>query len=311
AAQQNRDRAKRPRWPRRNEVNSQVRTHLFKIGLDKQRLARSQNVFRQAIGDLARSLGKNAAVLAFQLEADLFFLLEGDIESTGVENLAQLGLHRTQHLIRIEMRADGLPDFGEHLVFLGPALRVVHDDIVFQRQRDLQRQADEQPQIRRSEHAALGMGEQNDSEVVLARLQAHRHHVADSLGKQSLLKGLELSSRERRQRFFEIRQIAERDHATAPIGEFGGVIAGFRFLKLVEELGGETLLHRRNRAAPLRGNKDYGAARRERGHQTIYKRLQAGSQIVGRKQLAWVGAEGRKGKRIFLHRIALVFKQHH
>ncbi len=125
---------------------------------------------------------------------NLVFFLEGDVEIGGVENLAELRLHRAQHFVLVEMGTDGLPDLGEQFVFFGSALGFVHYDVVFEGQRDLQRQTDEQPQIRRAEHPPLGVGKQKNSEVVLARLQAHRHQVGDSLRQQRLLAGLELSS---------------------------------------------------------------------------------------------------------------------
>src|SRR5258706_4267920 len=66
-------------------------------------------------------------------------------------------------------------------VFLGSPLRFMHHDIVFQRQRDLQREADEQPQVRRAEHAPLRVREKNDPEIVLARLQARSEEHTSEL----------------------------------------------------------------------------------------------------------------------------------
>ncbi len=84
---------------------------------------------------------------------NLIFFLKRDVEIAGVENLAQFDVHRAQHLVLVEMRTDDLSDLREQLVFLGPPLRFMHYDIIFQRQGDLQREADQEPQIRRAEHA--------------------------------------------------------------------------------------------------------------------------------------------------------------
>src|SRR5208282_1327576 len=127
-------------------------------------------------------------------------------------------------------------DLGEQLVFLGSPLRFVHYDIVFQNQRDLQRQPDQQTQIRRAEHPPFRVRKQKDPEVVLPRLQAHRHQVGDSLRQQHLLADLELPSRKRRQRLFQLRETFEGDHSTTPVGKLGDVIPGLRLLQLFEKL---------------------------------------------------------------------------
>ena len=94
-------------------------------------------MFGQSIANPARALGKNDAAFDLQLEMNLIFFLKCDVESAGVENLAQFDLYRAQHFVLVEMRTDGLPDLGEQLVFLGSPLRFVHHDIVFEGQRDL------------------------------------------------------------------------------------------------------------------------------------------------------------------------------
>ena len=197
---------------------------------------------------------------------DLVLFLKRNVEIAGVENLPQFRLHRAQHLVLVEMRTDGLPDLGEKFVFLGSPLRLMHDDIVLQRQRDLQCQPNEQPQIRRAKHAPFRVRKQNDPEVVFPRLQAYRHQVGDSLRQQQLFALPELSSRKRRQRLFQFGEVVERDHSTAAVGELGDVIPGLRFLQLFEKLRGKAFLYRRHGAAPLLGNKKDGATRRQGRH---------------------------------------------
>ncbi len=164
------------------------------------------------------------------------------------------------------MRTDGLPDLGEEFVFLSSPLRLMHDDIVFQCQRNLQCQPDEQLQIRRAERVPFRMWKQNDPEVMLPRLQAHRHQVSDSLRQQQLLADRKLSSRKRRQRLFQFGEVAKRDHSTTAVGEFGDVIPSLRLMQLFQKLRGETFLYRRHGAAPLLGNKKDGATRRQGRH---------------------------------------------
>ena len=95
------------------------------------------------------------------------------------------------------MRTDCLPDLSEQLVFFGSALRLVHHDIIFQRQCNLQRQPNQQTQVRRAEHPPFRVRKQKDPEVVFPRLQAYCHQVGDSLCQQRLLAGLEFPSRKR------------------------------------------------------------------------------------------------------------------
>ncbi len=242
---------------------------------------------------------------------NLIFFLKRDVEIAGVENLAKLHVHRAQHLVLVEMRTDGLPDFGEQLVFLGSPLRFVHYDIVFQGQGDLQREADEQPQIRRAEHAPFRVREKDDPEIVLPRLQAHRHQVGNSLCQQRLLADLELSSRKRRQRLFQFPQIPEGDHTTTPVGKLGDVIARLLLLQFFQKLRGKALLHRGHGATPLLGNKKDSTARRQRRYQPLHKGLQSGHQVGCGEQASRIDAQSREFQRIVLHCIAFVFKKHH
>ena len=156
------------------------------------------------------------------------------------------------------------------------------------------------------------MGKQQDSKIVFARLQAHRHQVGDSLGKQRLLEGFEPSSGERRQRLFELRQIPERDHAAAPVSQFGDVVAGLGLLQFLQELGGKSLLHRRNVLRHCAETRMTAAARRQRRHQTVDKCLHAEERgRCAESNCRGIDSQGRKCEGVFLHRVALIFKQHH
>ncbi len=79
-------------------VYAQPLAGFLQVGADQQRLAGANDVFSQAIGQLARALGQHLAFFDFQLEADGLAFLERDIEVAGVENLAQLFLHRSAAL---------------------------------------------------------------------------------------------------------------------------------------------------------------------------------------------------------------------
>jgi len=65
---------------------------------------------------------KSSTIFDFQLKANLIVFLERDIETAGIENLAQLHMHGAQNLILIEMGTDRLSDFCEQLVLFGAAL---------------------------------------------------------------------------------------------------------------------------------------------------------------------------------------------
>ena len=311
AAEKNGNGAERARGAGRDEVDSKFCAYLFQIGFDQQRRSGAEDVLRQSVPDLARTFGKGDAAFDLQLKADFIFFLKGDVEGAGIENLAELDLHRAQHLFLVEVRADGLADFGQQFVFLGAALRFVHDNVVFERQRDLQREADEQPQVRIPEHAAFGVRKQEDAEVVLARLEAHRHHVGDAFREQSALCSFETSAGKRRQRFFQFGDISESDDSTAPVCEFGNVIPGLGLLQPVEEVGGKALLYRRESSAELLGNKKDGAMRRQRGDEPVDKSLQARLKLRCREQTAWVDSQTGERQCVFLYGIALVFEQHH
>ena len=106
---------------------------------DQQRLSGADDMFGEPIGRLTMALGQYDALLDFQLKANFVAFLKSDVEVAGVKNLPQFFLNGAQDLILVETRTDGLADFGEQFVFLRTALGVVHHDVIFQRQADLQR----------------------------------------------------------------------------------------------------------------------------------------------------------------------------
>src|SRR5439155_11576665 len=119
----------------------------------------------------------------------------------------------------------------------GSPLRVVHDDVVLERKSDLQRQPDQQAQIRRSKHAPFRMRKQNRAEIVLPSLQAYGRDVADILFRQRLPELLKPAARKSRQRFRIFRQIAEGDEAASPVSEFADIFSATTFFQLAYELG--------------------------------------------------------------------------
>src|SRR5271163_5292496 len=89
ATQKNRHAAERSCRSRRHEIDPQLGPHLLQIALNQERLARSDDVLSKSVADLARTLGKRDAGFDLQLETNLIFHLEGDVEIAGVENLAE------------------------------------------------------------------------------------------------------------------------------------------------------------------------------------------------------------------------------
>ncbi len=144
---------------RRYIGDAQPLPRFLQFRADQQRLPAADDELAQAIGQFARALGQNLALLHFQFEADLIAFLKRNVEVGGVENLAQFLLHRAHNFILIQPRADRLSDLGEQREFLGAALRIVHDRIIFQGQANLQRQPDQQTQVRGTEHPPRGVRE--------------------------------------------------------------------------------------------------------------------------------------------------------
>ena len=71
------------------------------------------------------------------------------------------------------------------------------------------------------------------------------------------------------------------------------------------------MLHRRQEAAPAFGDEDGGAMHGQSTTQALQRGLHAGHQVVGEEQTPRVHAQSRQSQGIFLHGVALVFKQHH
>ena len=69
---------------------------------------------------------------------------KSDVEVRCIKNLSEFLLHAAKNFLLIQARADCLPNLREQLVFFGAALRIVHDDVVLQREADLESEADEQ-----------------------------------------------------------------------------------------------------------------------------------------------------------------------
>src|SRR5581483_9787784 len=175
----------------------------------------------------------------FDLELELNFLtfLERNIEVTGIENLPKLFLNCAENLILVKPRADCLTYFSQQLVLLGAALRVVHDYVVFQRQADLQGKSNQQPQVGRAEHPPLGMGKEDDAEIVLAGLQADRRQVANVFVDEQFLELLKPLARKCRERLRQLGDVSKGKEPAAPVGQFGDVLSRALVLQLVEKLG--------------------------------------------------------------------------
>ena len=131
-----------------------------------------------------------------------------------------------KHLDLIQSRTDRLADLRQQLIFLGAPLRVVHDHVIFQRQSDLQSQADQQPQIRISEQAPLGVRKKYDAKIVFPGLQAHCGRITDVFRDHRFPELFKSSPRKSRQRLRHLRKIAERDKSAAPVGQFANVFPG-------------------------------------------------------------------------------------
>ena len=170
--------------------------------------------------------------------------MEGHVEIRGVKNLPKFFLNRAQHFVLVQARADGLSDLGEELIFLGAALSVVHYDVVFQRESDLQRETDQQAQIGIAKQPALGVRKKDYAEIVLASLQADCGDVMNVLCRQDLSKLLESPARKRRQRLGHFAQIAESHEATASVCQFANVLSCAACVEGRNNFGRKAQLHR-------------------------------------------------------------------
>src|SRR5437867_6741506 len=178
----------------RNERYSQPLAGSVEIGANQQRLPGAENVFREAVVNFALTPRHRAVLLDLQMKHDCVAFLERYIEIRRVKDLPEFLLHRAQHFILVKPRADRLADLCQKLIFLSPALRVVHDHVVFESQADLQSEANQQPQVGVPEQPAFGVGKENDAKVVLASLQADRSGVMNVLRQQRLSELLETAA---------------------------------------------------------------------------------------------------------------------
>ena len=296
---------------RRDKGDAQPLPRFLQLRADQQRLPAANDELAQAIGQPARAPGQDLALFRFQLETDFIAFLECDVEISGVKDLAQFFLHRAHDFILIQARADRLPNLGEQGKFLGAALRVVHDHIIFQGQADLQGQSNQQTQVRRTEHPPRGVRKQDDSEIVLAGLQAHRGDVVNVLFRHHLAELQEPAARKGGQGLGHFRHAAEGHESAAPVGQFADVLSGPTFFQLLQELGRKPSLHRGQHGAPALADANHGPARRQGRDQAVQNALHARTQVLGRKQPRGIHAQGREGQGIFLDGAALIFRQHH
>src|SRR5580704_1555750 len=170
AALQNGCAAEAFRGARRNVSRAQTLASLLQNGTDEQRLPGAEDVLGQPILDLARAFRPDLSLFHFEFEADVLTFLKRYVKFAGFKDLSQLLVNRAQDFVLVETRADGLANLSKELIFLGAALRVVHDHIIFQGQPNLQSQTNQQPQIRGTKHAAFGVGKNDHAEAVLASL---------------------------------------------------------------------------------------------------------------------------------------------
>src|SRR5438094_974503 len=99
----------------------------------------SRSVF---IAGIARALRLHFAVHDLQFNPDLITFLKGDIKLAGIENLSEFLLNRPQDFILVEPGADCLTDLRQQLEFFCTPLGVMHHDVVFQREPNLQSEPD-------------------------------------------------------------------------------------------------------------------------------------------------------------------------
>ena len=112
------------------------------------------------LSNCARALGQESAPFSTSSsKLNVVAFLEGDVEIGSIENLAQFLLDGAQNFVLVEARTDGLADLGEQFVLFGPPLGVMHDDVVFESQADLQGQSDQQPQDSRRRTSGVPHGE--------------------------------------------------------------------------------------------------------------------------------------------------------
>ncbi len=210
----------------RNVRDAQILARVFQIGADEQRFAVADHVLGEGIPQFAGALGQHAIVSDLEFEADLLAFLECDVEVAGIEDLPQFNLDGAQDFVLVEAGTDRLSDLRQQFVLFRPAMGIVTDHVVFERQAQLQSQSHHQPRTGRTERPAFGMGKQDHTEIVLARLQVDRSQIADFRFRENPLEFREGSHRRDRQRLGHLRQVLHRKDSALPVRQFANVIAG-------------------------------------------------------------------------------------
>ena len=113
----------------------------------------------------------------------------------------------------------------------------MHHHVVFQRKPNLQRETDQQAQVRRSKHAARGMRKQNDAEIVLAGLKTDGCEIANTFGFQNLSELFKAGSGKGRQRFRHFGKIAKAYKSAAPVCQLGNVFSSAAAFNLLQKFG--------------------------------------------------------------------------
>ena len=144
-AHENRDGDEAFRGAPRNVVDSQILPRGLQIGADEQRFAGTNHVFAESISRFPGALGQDAIISDLEFEAQIFSLLERDVEMAGIENLSQFDLDGAQDLVLVEARTDRLPDLGQKFVLFGATMSIVADHVVFEGQAQLQGQTHHEP----------------------------------------------------------------------------------------------------------------------------------------------------------------------
>src|SRR6185369_5350688 len=286
-------------------------TGCFQLGTDQEWLAGTDDVFGQAVTDGTGALGQDLSVLYFELEVNFVAFLKRDIEIAGVKDLPEFNLNGAKDLVLVEVRTDCLPNLSEEFVLLCAALGVVHDDVVFQRQTDLKREADQQPEIGRADHATFSVWKQDDAEIVFASLEADSSYVANVLGGHGSFELLITTARTRGQRFWHVCDVAKSDESAPAISQLGEIFASAIVFESREEFRVEALLHGRQNPAPSVCDVDDRSPRGQRVDQPIENGLHAGHEVFSGQHASRIDAKRGERQSIFLHSISFVLEHHH
>ena len=129
----------------RNVRYAQALTRVFQIGADQQRFARADHVLSESVPQFSSALGQDATISNLKFEANLVAFLERNVEVVGIEDLPQFHLDGAKDLVLVEPGTDRLSDLGQQFVFFCPAMGIVTEYIVFERQAQLQSQTHHEP----------------------------------------------------------------------------------------------------------------------------------------------------------------------